>query len=125
MPKRRRHLKTANGGVSRRPAARGTAVGGWFARIPRRWLYAAAAAAAAALLLGNQGFRTVVKNTLLLRRIHRELALEKEDARQLERSIKAVSSDDRALERAVRKELGYLKPGEVEYRFPPPSAKNK
>ena len=121
MPRRRQQLRQSKGTVSGKPAARG----GVLSRLPRRWLYAAAAGAAALILLGNKGFRTVVKNTLLLRRIDSELAREEEDGKRLQKDISSVKTDDRALERVVRKELGYLKPGEVEYRFPPPDRKNR
>ncbi len=115
MSRGRAHLRT-----SRRKAPTGL-----LTRIPRRWLYAGAAAAVAALLLGNRGLRTIVKNTLLLRSTYRELAGEKAEGIRLEKSILAVQSDDRALEREARRELGYLKPGEVEYRFPPPKKKDR
>ncbi len=109
MPKRS-HLKTSD---RRTPVA--------FSPRVKKWIYSGIAVAVAALLLGNKGFRTVVKNTLLLRRLHRELAAETREEERLQKSIAAVETDDRALEKAARKELGYVKPGEVEYRFPPPT----
>lgn len=87
----------------------------------KKWIYFGIAMAVAALLLGNKGFRTVVKNTFLLRRLHRELAVETSEGERLRRSIAAVETDDLALEKAARKVLGYVKSGEVEYRFPPPT----
>lgn len=96
-----------------------------FDRIPRAWLYSAAALVAAAFLLGNQGFRKAVSNALLLRRIERtDAELLREEAR-LYKELVAARSDDYALEDAARGELGYLKPGEVEYRFPPPKKENR
>ncbi len=111
-------------GVGLNPGARKSSSPGaskWeFDRIPRAWLYAAAALVAAAILFGNSGFRKAAANALLLRRIEREdTALLREEAR-LRKALTAARSDDRVLESAARRELGYLKPGEVEYRFPPP-----
>jgi len=86
--------------------------------------YGAAAVLVAALLLGNRGVRSAVANGLGLRRVHAELSdLEREEKRLNER-IEAVRSDDLALEKAARRELHFQRPGEVEYRFPPPKAED-
>lgn len=112
-------------GAGLKPGARKSSSKWEFDRIPRAWLYAAAALAAAAILFGNRGFRKAAVNTLLLHRIEREdSALLREEAR-LRKELAAARSDDRALEAAARRELGYLKPGEVEYRFPPPGKDNE
>ena len=50
--------------------------------------------------------------------------LEAEEAR-LKARIDAVRTDDSALERVVRKELGYRRPNEIEYRFPKPSPEER
>ncbi|MEE8425055.1 MAG: septum formation initiator family protein [Elusimicrobiota bacterium] len=115
MPKKSKSRKNSGSDASR-----------WtFDRIPRAWLYAGAALAAAAFLLGNQGFRKAASNFLLLRRIERtDAELLREEAR-LYKELIAARSDDHALEDAARGELGYLKPGEVEYRFPPPGKEKK
>jgi cell division protein FtsB len=78
------------------------------------------AAVLASVLLGNKGFRRLVINTFRLKGLATELAELKAEEAGLQRKIDAAATDDRALERAARRELGYLKPGEVEYRFPPP-----
>ena len=84
-----------------------------------RWL---AAAGLAALFFGNEGFRSLVRNYLELRRLRSEIAgLKREEERQAER-MKFVKSGDAALERLARRELGFIKKGEIEYRFPPPKA---
>ena len=83
----------------------------------RRWPWLAALAAAA-LLVGNQGFRSLVGGRLEYRDMEGELkALKAEEAR-LQRDLRLMQKDDAALERAARTELGLVKPGEVEYRFP-------
>ena len=109
-----------------RKAASGPSASRWsFDRVPRAWFYAAAAIAAAAILFGNRGFQKAAANALLLRRIERQdFALLHEEAR-LRKELAAARSDDRALEKAARRELGYLKGGEVEYRFPPPGKEKK
>lgn len=90
-----------------------------------KYFYGALALAAAVVLLANQGFRTIVSSHLQLRRLNAEMArLESEEAR-LKSHIEAVRSDDAALERVVRKEIGYRRPGEIEYRFPPPSPESR
>ena len=75
--------------------------------------------AAAAVLFGNSGFRRLTANCLELRRLKREYsALVQEEASlhgQLDRAHSGF-----AVESAARRELGFVKPGEIEYRFPPP-----
>jgi len=94
-------------------------------RFDRRLLYGAMGLGMAVLLLGNRGFRRLVSNWFLLRRLSAERkALDQEEG-LLKKAIVAARSDDRALEAKARKELGYLKPGEVEYRFPPPDPSSK
>ena len=88
--------------------------------IVRRIAYGALGVGMAALLLGNRGFRRLVSNWFLLRRLDAERrALDAEEER-LRKAIAAARTDDGALEARARKELGYLKAGEVEYRFPSP-----
>lgn len=83
----------------------------------RRWPWLAAAAAAA-LLLSNQGARSWLRGLLEYRSLQRELARLKAEETSLDRDLKAIQKDDATLERAARKELGLVKPGEVEYRVP-------
>lgn len=89
-----------------------------FAR--EHWPRLLASGLLAAVLLGNQGFRSLARNWLELRRLRAEIdQLKREEARQVER-MKFVKSGDAALERLARRELGFIKKGEIEYRFPPP-----
>lgn len=80
--------------------------------------------ALAVLLLGNRGFRSLVRN-------YREYRLLKAEKKQLElqrrdlgTKLEAVSKKP-AIEQAARKELGLIKPDETEYRFPPPKESDK
>jgi cell division protein FtsB len=103
-----------------RSARRGSAKPLW-ERVSRRTLYIAGGLLLAALLLGNKGFRTLVSSALHLRRLESQVAEAEAEEARLKAAIEAVKNDDLALESAVRRELGYQRPGEVEYRFPPPA----
>jgi cell division protein FtsB len=84
------------------------------------WARLAATAILLGVFFGNSGFRALVGNWWQLRRLKTELAaLEKEEVMHAER-LKLVRAGDRALERMARRELGYVRKGEIEYRFPPP-----
>ena len=90
-------------------------------RTRNRWLSAAIAAGVCLLLFGNRGFRRLVYQTLELRHLRRDFeALRKEEA-ELRSRGEAASRSDRVLEAEARSQLGLIKPGEIEYRFPPPS----
>ena len=74
-----------------------------------------------AVVFGNQGFRSLVRNYLELRSLRQELgALEDEHAKQAQR-LKLLREGGASVERIARRELGYIKQGEIEYRFPPPA----
>ena len=78
--------------------------------------------AVVAVFFGNQGFRSLVRNYLELRQLKREIALlEREEGRHAQR-LKLLKAGDGSIERMARRELGYVKKGEIEYRFPPPAA---
>ncbi|MBI4345900.1 MAG: septum formation initiator family protein [Elusimicrobia bacterium] len=83
------------------------------------------AAAIVAVMVGNSGFRRLVSRWRELRRLRAELAELKAQEAKLQVRIQASRRAGPELERAARKELGYLKPGEVEYRFPPPKPKDR
>ena len=85
-----------------------------------RWLLAGAGAVAAAGLLGNSGVRSLVSSWWTLRGLRKEIAAARKEEDSLKGRIAAAKGDDRALERAARNELGLQRPGEIEYRFPPP-----
>jgi len=75
------------------------------------------------VFFGNGGFRSLTRNWLELRRINKEIvALEREE-KELGVRLKALRSGDGPVERLARRELGYIKKGEIEYRFPPPGKK--
>ncbi|MBI5242366.1 MAG: hypothetical protein HY922_01625 [Elusimicrobia bacterium] len=88
--------------------------------LKRRWLPAALAVLFAAILLGNRGFRLMVRHTLTLHKINGALRQGKQEEAELRREVALAEKDELALERAARKHLDYRKLGEFEYRFPPP-----
>ena len=89
----------------------------------RPWLWAAVALAA--VFFGNSGFRKLVSRGWELRKLRRELSQLKAEQAGLERRIESARGAGPELEQAARRELDYLKPGEIEYRFPPPSKSKK
>ncbi|HCC49122.1 MAG TPA: hypothetical protein DEQ38_13555 [Elusimicrobia bacterium] len=81
-------------------------------------------AAVLAVLLGNSGFRSMVKNYREYRRLNTEKARLEAQRLDLEKQLKELG-DKPAREQAARKELSMLRPGETEYRFPPPAETDK
>ena len=79
-----------------------------------RWLLAVAAVA---VLCGNSGARRLLRNLLELRRSDAKLVSLKKEEDDLRKEMNALKTDDRRLETVARRDLGLLKPGEVEYRF--------
>ena len=80
--------------------------------------------ALAALLLGNRGFRGLVKNYREYRRLKTEKAQLETQRRDLEKKLEEIGRKP-AIEQAARTELGLIKPDETEYRFPPPKESDK
>lgn len=86
------------------------------------WPRLAVSAALVIVFFGNGGFRSLVRNWMELRKLDHELSdLRKQEDVESSR-LKLLKSGDSSLERLARSELGYIKKGEVEYRFPPPTA---
>lgn len=88
--------------------------------VRRPWLWVAAGIVA--LAFGNSGFRRLVTRWWELRRLQGELKSLEEDRSRLESRLSSAERAGPELERAARRDLGYLRPGEVEYRFPKPHA---
>ena len=72
------------------------------------------------VFFGNAGFRSMVGNWMELRRLRREIVALDRDEKDLDAKLKALRAGDGGIERAARRDLGYIKKGEIEYRFPPP-----
>lgn len=81
-------------------------------------------AAALAALLGNSGFRRLVKNYMEFSRLRAEKSRLETQHRELEAQRREITAKP-ALEQAARKELSMIRPEETEYRFPPPKDADK
>ncbi len=92
--------------------------------ITRRTGLTLLALAAAALLLGNPGFRSLVSNKIEVFKMNRRLAELKAEREELKR-LAAETAGTESVEYNARRELGMLKQGEIEFRFPPPTAKER
>jgi cell division protein FtsB len=73
-----------------------------------------------AVFFGNQGFRSLVTNWIELRRLHREVLQLKDEQVNLSQELAKIHEGGAPFERLIRVDLGYIKKGEIEYRFPPP-----
>ncbi|MCR4296448.1 MAG: septum formation initiator family protein [Elusimicrobia bacterium] len=82
-------------------------------------------AALLAVFFGNGGFRSLTRNWLELRRLNKEIVALQRDEKELNEKLKALRAGDGPIERLARRELGYIKKGEIEYRFPPPAKKRE
>ncbi len=70
-------------------------------------------------LVGNKGFRSLVSNFRELKNLEKEkIALQNEN-KELRLKIKLIKSND-YMESQARKNLGFIRQGEIEYRFTPP-----
>jgi cell division protein FtsB len=89
-----------------------------FAR--ENWPRLLAGAGLLAVFFGNAGFRSLVGNWRELHRLHAEITDLERDERDLDERLKGLRAGDGGVERSARRDLGYIKKGEIEYRFPPP-----
>lgn len=87
------------------------------------WRRLALGAGVLAVFFGNAGFRSLVSNWLELRRLRGELVRLEREEKELDSQLKSLRSGEGPVERLARRELGYIKKGEIEYRFPPPEKK--
>ncbi len=90
----------------------------------KRWRTPALVLLAAVVLLGNGGFRRMAQRLVQLKRIGREMEELSREQSLLREQIRQARSLE-GIERSARRQLGYLKPGEIEYRFPPPGGSDR
>jgi len=69
------------------------------------------------ILTLNRGFRDLVLRTIEYLKQKKELEAIKLRNANLRKEIYLLENDEWYIDYTIRKELGYLKPGEVEYRF--------
>lgn len=67
--------------------------------------------------LFNSGFRETIQRRKAIRDAQAELNSVQVQMAKLKEEIKFIKKNPRGYEELVRKELGYLKPGEKEIRF--------
>jgi cell division protein FtsB len=85
---------------------------------PRRKLILWIAAGLAILLVfGNQGFRDMASRISEKRKLDKTLASLRSEHERLSRELLWIQKDPVYAEYLVRKNLGYVKKGEVEYRL--------
>jgi cell division protein FtsB len=80
--------------------------------------------ALAAILLGNRGFRSLMRNYTEYRKLRAEKVQLELQRGKLEDQLKATA-EKAAIEKAARSGLNLIKPGETEYTFPPPKDTDK
>lgn len=80
--------------------------------------------ALAAILLGNRGFRSLLRNYTEYRKLRAEKVLLERQHEKLEEQLKATG-EKAAVEKAARTGLNLIRPGETEYSFPPPKESDK
>lgn len=101
-------------------SARGAAAADF---IREHWARLLFAAALFAVFFGNAGFRSLIGNWRELRRLRADIARLAAEEKELDGRLQRLRAGDGGVERVARKELGYIKKGEIEYRFPPPEKK--
>jgi cell division protein FtsB len=88
---------------------------------PRKTLFWWMAGALVALLVfGNQGFREWIKAAQEKRRVEKSLTNLRSEKERLSRELAWLKNDPTYFEYLIRKNLGYVKKGEVEYRLTKP-----
>jgi len=69
------------------------------------------------LLFGNGGFRQLVSESLEKRRLTKSLAQLRQEHDRLSHELTLLQQTPAYTEYLIRKQLGYVKKGEVEYRI--------
>ena len=72
-------------------------------------------------LLASKYFPLIQQNERMRKQIHvleSQMDVEQEKARQLREDIRLLTQDSAAIQREIRRKLGYTMPGEVIFRFP-------
>jgi cell division protein FtsB len=83
----------------------------------KRWLIAGGVLILVLTFLFSDGVRRTISRRRAIHVAEKELAKLTTEAQQTREKINRLETSSDAYERLVRKELGYLKPGEKEARF--------
>jgi cell division protein FtsB len=86
-------------------------------RAPRRIVWWIGGAVVAFLVFGNQGFRQLTQTFREKRRLEKTLTALRSEQERLTRELNWIQRDPSYTEYLIRKNLGYVKQGEVEYRL--------
>jgi cell division protein FtsB len=85
--------------------------------LPRNKYYIIGTILVLAFLLGNAGFRGMVRRYWEMGTLRDELAALKKEHMLLKREVYFLEGDPSYIERIARRELGLIAASEVEYRF--------
>ncbi len=91
----------------------------------KRWIKYILIAAIVLFLFANRGFRNLVRNYLELSRLRKQRSSLEQEKVSIKKELDLLKNENGYIEKAARKELGLRKPGEIEYRFPPPKAQDE
>jgi len=75
----------------------------------------------AVFLVANRGLRSLIRNYLEFRRLEKQKIELETEKLGLEKDLRAMKAPGQ-IEHTARKELGLIRPDEIEYRFRPPGA---
>ena len=93
--------------------------------LSRRVVIFVVAAAALAVLIGtavgDRGYMEMRRRRDAYAQMQREVAQLQAENRSLQTDISALKTDPYVIEKLAREKLGYARPGEVIYLFPPPA----
>lgn len=68
-------------------------------------------------MIFNRGFFNLVKRNIELYKLKKEIAKIQSENAQLRKEIYLLENNDAYIDYRIRRDLGYIKEGEVEYRF--------
>jgi cell division protein FtsB len=88
-------------------------------------LFALIAASFFSILIFNGNLRATLARRKAIRETQKELDRVEQDIEQMKFQLASLESKPHTQEDLVRRELGYLKPGEKEIRFIQPNTKKK
>ena len=91
--------------------------------LSRKTVYYLIAAAVALFFAVSPRTHTLIKRKFVQMKLSREIKELRFENDKLKREIYRLENDDSYIEYLIRRDLGYLKDGELEYRFKPESNK--
>ena len=86
-------------------------------KIRRTWVWGLLFALAITSLLFNSGFKNTLARKKAIRQAERDLKTLTVEIESMKSRISRLENNPQAYEQLVRRELGYIRPGEKEVRF--------